>query len=766
MNLLGDSQSRSKIFRIPLKLHAAQKHINDHMTRFTILRAGRKFGKTTLARKKTLDWLSPPNSCVWYIGPTYKQTKLVAWEDFKRMIPQDAMKKKPNDTDLTVTLKHAGQLYLMGSDEPDSLRGPAPTAVIIEEAAQHKREVWHEVIRPNLLPHRSPCFFIGTPKGFNWMKDLEDSARLDILQGGTDWSVFHYTVYDNPTLDPHEIEQARRDCDNDAVWRQEYMAEYESSVGRVFASFSDARHLGNVPGPGTMPCGRAIDWGMRDDTACLWGYVQKEDGKVKLKVYREYADNNLPASTQAGIISAMTPHSEKTDCNIIGHDAAKQDVQLRGLTVRWHFSNAGISPLRVGSRDKKNNRAMIQQLVTQDRLLIDKSCVKLRKQMLAYEWKDTLIEKTVDGNDDLCFPRGTMIATPTGDKPIEEFSVGDKVIVPGGIGIVSCCGYTGLKQVQRFGNITATPSHKIFTFNRGFVPLLSLHSIDNLCKLYLCEFLRWTYRLLLNSGVLSTIDRGSIMSAKDVLLIKNSILLDFIVRFGNFILEKRFREAFTFITKTAISLITALRIYSAYRGLNILRSMHNFLSGIVLMRVVKSILEWLESNGLFQENLVRYANFAKNYLSVFREMLNFVPLPIIRNGGTDQALIMFQENVPYVERNSFATNTTRQELVQEVAIQNLPGKPAEVFNLTVDSGCYFANHVLVSNCDALHSLVELYQYDLFQSRQEEKELSLTEKYQMIAQERREKKQRHYFPITSGDKAPGYDFEDNPAGYVA
>lgn len=313
----------------------------------------------------------------------------------------DAMKKKPNDTDLTITLKNGSELSVLGTDDMDSLRGPAPDGAIFEEAALHKREVWHEVIRPNLVPKKAPALFISTPKGFNWFKDLEDNARLSMLQGGQEWGVWHKTIYDNPYLDKKEIEQARRDCDNDAVWRQEYLAEYESSVGRVFASFSDARHVGTVSRHPGLVYGRAIDWGMRDDTACLWGFVEKEDGKVKLKIYREYAANNLPASAQANIINAMSPSDEKIKMNIIGHDAAKQDVEMRNLTVKWHFSNAGISPLKIGSRDKKNNRSMLQQLVVEDRLLIDKSCTKLRKQMLSYEWKDTLLEKTEDGNDDL-----------------------------------------------------------------------------------------------------------------------------------------------------------------------------------------------------------------------------------------------------------------------------------------------------------------------------------------------------------------------------
>lgn len=396
MNLLSDSQTNTKVYRIPFKLTPAQKQIDLGLKRFTIVRAGRKFGKTTYSHKKALDWLGPPNSVHWQIAPSYKQAKLISWAEFKRIIPNEVLKRKPNDTDLTITLKNGSQLYLMGSDEPDSLRGPAPTSVTFEEAAQHKREVWHEVIRPNLLPHKAPALFIGTPKGFNWMKDLEDEARASIMRGEPDWAVFHFSVHDNPHLDPKEIEQARRDCDNDLIWRQEYMAEYEASVGRVFNSFSDARHMGTVPPPQGAPGYRAIDWGMRDDTAAIWGYVQNG----RLMIYREHAENNLPASAQAEIILGKTG-SETIERSIIGHDAARQDAQMRGLSVHWHFLNAGIRPLKVCSRDKKANRAMIQQLITQDRLLVDKSCVRLRKQLLAYEWKDTVMEKTEDGNDDL-----------------------------------------------------------------------------------------------------------------------------------------------------------------------------------------------------------------------------------------------------------------------------------------------------------------------------------------------------------------------------
>ena len=400
ISLLPSAENRTKVYRVPFSFTPAQLKIKQDPARFKIVRAGRKFGKTTLAERIAMEGLGPPNSSWWHIAPTYKQAKLISWDKFKRIIPLEAMGKKPNDTDLIITLKNGSRLYLMGSDDEDSLRGPEPNGVTLEEAAFHKPDVWSKVLRPNLMPKKGTAYFITTPAGYNWFKDLEDEARRLISMGDKEWAVFHYSCFDNPYISRKEIEDARRDCDTDEIWRQEYLAEYESSVGRVFSSFSDNRHVKRVELPsGIFEAWRAVDWGMRDDTACLWGFLRGNT----LCIYREYSENNLSAPAQAKIIKDMTSYKEHVQRTAISHDAAKEDSAMKGLTVLWHFRQAGISPLGPSSRDKKHSRQMIQQLLHENRLLIDiEKCPKLRKQMLSYEWKDTAMEKPEDsGNDDL-----------------------------------------------------------------------------------------------------------------------------------------------------------------------------------------------------------------------------------------------------------------------------------------------------------------------------------------------------------------------------
>lgn len=398
VSFMPKTVSKVKTFEIPITLTPCQKKIDQDASRFKIIRAGRKFGKSTYGIYSAIRHAGKPNSVVWFCGPTYRQSKLIAWKDFKIFLPKEVLAKKPNETDLFFTLKNGSEIYVMGADNPDSLRGPAPDHVVLEEVAMQQREAWYEVIRPNLTARQGSADFITTPKGFNWFKDLEDNARVLIRAGSLDWAVFHHTIYDNPHIPREEIESARKDCDSEAVWRQEYMAEYESSVGRVFSSFSDERHCRSLAMPtGSFESYRAIDYGMRDDTACLWGRISGNT----LYVYREHLQADIPASVQAALIQNKTTPNEKIVQNVISHDAAKEDYEMKGLTVKWHFENAGLRPLYVSSRDKKASRHMIQRLIQENRLVIDpERCPLLRKQLLAYEWKDTLMEKTADGHDD------------------------------------------------------------------------------------------------------------------------------------------------------------------------------------------------------------------------------------------------------------------------------------------------------------------------------------------------------------------------------
>jgi len=100
----------------------------------------------------------------------------------------------------------------------------------MDEYADMKPEVWEQILRPALADHRGSAMFIGTPMGRNHFYELFKYAEL----GDDDtYSAWHFTSYDNPKIDPDEINAAKRGMSSYA-FRQEFMASFEAQGSEMF----------------------------------------------------------------------------------------------------------------------------------------------------------------------------------------------------------------------------------------------------------------------------------------------------------------------------------------------------------------------------------------------------------------------------------------------------------------------------------------------------------------------------------------------------
>jgi hypothetical protein len=111
-----------------------------------------------------------PGRLAWYVGPTYKQAKRIAWKPLKQMT-RPYWASQPNETDLRIDLITGGSICLRGADKYDSLRGDGLDFLILDEYASIKREAWLEVLRPALADKQGRALFIGTPRGYNHFYD-------------------------------------------------------------------------------------------------------------------------------------------------------------------------------------------------------------------------------------------------------------------------------------------------------------------------------------------------------------------------------------------------------------------------------------------------------------------------------------------------------------------------------------------------------------------------------------------------------------------
>lgn len=223
-----------------VKLTPKQRRIFDAPQRFKAVVAGRKFGKTFLA----LTWLlagalSVENSNNWYIAPTYRMAKRIAWLDLQRLSPPGAILDK-NKSELSITYINGATISLIGANDPDSLRGiPKLHRAVLDEYAQQAAEVWPEVIRPSLAPTEGPAMFIGTPTGFNHFYELYNNYLTD-----SDWMSWQFTTRQGRLISDKEIEAMRRTMP-ERTFQQEIEAMFTTLMGRVYYAFDRALHIRN-----------------------------------------------------------------------------------------------------------------------------------------------------------------------------------------------------------------------------------------------------------------------------------------------------------------------------------------------------------------------------------------------------------------------------------------------------------------------------------------------------------------------------------------
>ena len=219
-------------------LHPAQQEIFQSPKRFKVVGAGRRFGKSYLARVKLIvEALKAKNEygynltdkACYYIAPTFNQAKDIMWQSLKQMAAP--ITKKIRENECILTLSNDRQIHLKGSDRPESLRGVGLSYVVMDEYAFMKEEVWTAIIRPTLADVRGGALFIGTPNGKNHFYDLFLTAESAEEEG--DWDAWTFKSLDNPFLDPKEVLLATKDMPIEYV-KQEFEANFSSFAGTVF----------------------------------------------------------------------------------------------------------------------------------------------------------------------------------------------------------------------------------------------------------------------------------------------------------------------------------------------------------------------------------------------------------------------------------------------------------------------------------------------------------------------------------------------------
>ena len=214
-----------------------QSSVHKILKRFSVLVVHRRGGKTVLMVNTLIDSAlrcEKPNGRFGYLAPFQRQARAVAWDYFKQFtvnIPGIEY----SEMMMQVKFPNGARIQLFGADNPDSLRGMYFDGIGLDEVADMRPQVWGEIIRPALADRLGWAIFIGTPKGINLFSELYFRAEQD-----EDWATILLTCYDTDSLDPDEIDAAKREMTEDQ-FNQEMLCDFHAAVFNTLISVQEVR---------------------------------------------------------------------------------------------------------------------------------------------------------------------------------------------------------------------------------------------------------------------------------------------------------------------------------------------------------------------------------------------------------------------------------------------------------------------------------------------------------------------------------------------
>lgn len=210
--------------------------------RWVLLRAGRRSGKTEIAKRAIIlalameTWHGAPANCLW-CGPTLTQTKEIAWEDLKAMVPAEWI-AKISETELKITTRFGSTLKVAGLDKPHRIEGSGYDFVVVDERSDVKPEAISRSIVPALLDRKGKLWEIGVPKRFG-VGSESYNKRFDDISAGRIKNGIALEWKSSEVVPEDELEELRT-----SMTAEDFAEQFEAMVltigGQVYYAFSEA----------------------------------------------------------------------------------------------------------------------------------------------------------------------------------------------------------------------------------------------------------------------------------------------------------------------------------------------------------------------------------------------------------------------------------------------------------------------------------------------------------------------------------------------
>lgn len=278
------------------KLDSNQMKMRDFIQKsektISVLVCSRQLGKSfALCCIAIEECLKTPNRKVLIIAPEVKMIKNILHPRMREILqdcPEDIIPKfKANDH--KYEFQNGSEIQLAGTDSgnAENIRGTTAHLVIVDEAGfcDDMAYIITGILIPTTTMTKGKIILSSTPPKTN---DHEFKKFWDRAE--EDGTVFKRTIYDNPRLEPKDIENLAEAIGGkeSVAWRREYLCEAiidsEAAVVPEFGNADlQARIVRDWVRPPYYDAYAAMDIGGKDMTVVLFAYYDYRNAKIVIE---------------------------------------------------------------------------------------------------------------------------------------------------------------------------------------------------------------------------------------------------------------------------------------------------------------------------------------------------------------------------------------------------------------------------------------------------------------------------------------------------
>jgi len=709
-------------------------------SRFKVAVSSRRAGKTVSCAADLIHTANSLPGDVAYITLNRRSAKKIIWRDLLKINKEYGLGAKPDNTELTLTMPNGSVIHISGAkdeQEAEKFRGLALRKIYIDETQSFRsylEGMIEDVLVPSLTDYNGSLVLIGTPgpvpAGFFYNIS---GGNKELSKG---WSAHHWTMQDNPHIllksgvDPlkaiEEIAKQRGVGLEDPRIQREYFGRWIQDSDSLVFKFNPSKNIYLEELPKDLIYVVGADIGYVDaDAISVLGYSPQEQ---KVYCVEEYIQDKSPITP---FMLKLKYFKEKYQPIKMVMDAGGLGKKIQEELLQRH----GIFIEAAEKVRKTEFIALLNDDLTSGKMQFKpESRFEADSYLLQWDYSNPA-RAVIDSryHSDVCFVANTPVLTGRGWLPIQQVEAQDTIYTRAGYFPVEWAGRTSKSEslvkliFSNGATLTCTPSHPIYTHNRGFIAADQLTPEDRCSNIPLWESLVKT----------KTIEKQSFLTKLRFTDTRNhlehifeTILAGFIKTkkscftglFGSSIMAQ-FHQPILCTTKTKIHLITALKIFSAFllnstlanTNIRCLRKLLGSIWTKYALRQQSGIKVQPAKNGIKNTPLNLpldstkksrlCAQFAQSptlrQLSLL--LSRFAQIPAILKSGGFLKKTMKLGSVIGARPNLAATNTLNKDSVVGLVTREILTQKEPVYNIKVNGPLheYYANGILVHNCDSV-----------------------------------------------------------------